>query len=193
MVAKSLRLERQIKKHQFTEYVDYESQKVGRAIEYRFTLNAANHVLLTAMTQQGKDARELAIGLVQDTLEDNQLGINPESAYVGIARFMAGYDDGKKTKWKESYKAVINNKGVYQATVEFIESTSSKAVNGLRKEDRAELLHKAESFIKLEKTTYRKTSDDFNITEYNDYDKACLLLSNRRNRVLSRRVTELTK
>lgn len=58
-------LKRQIDKHSFIEGTDYDTiqVKVGRTTKtiYRFTINAANHVLLAAMTEQGKLARQDAI------------------------------------------------------------------------------------------------------------------------------------
>ena len=52
----------QIKKHNLTEGVDYTIKKNGKWA-YHFTLNAANHVLLAAMTEKGKAARQDAIDM----------------------------------------------------------------------------------------------------------------------------------
>lgn len=52
----------QIKKHNLTEGVDYTIKKNGKWA-YHFTLNAANHVLLAAMTEKGKAARQDAINM----------------------------------------------------------------------------------------------------------------------------------
>lgn len=52
----------QIKKHNLTEGVDYTIKKNGKWA-YHFTLNAANHVLLAAMTENGKAARQDAIDM----------------------------------------------------------------------------------------------------------------------------------
>ena len=61
---------RQIEKHGFVEGNDFmrskdaTHQKAGQApIIYRFTMNAANHVLLAAMTEKGKAARQDAIDM----------------------------------------------------------------------------------------------------------------------------------
>ncbi len=55
-------IDRIISKHNFRPADDYTSHTVvGRSREVRFTLNAANHVLLAAMTEQGKSARQDAI------------------------------------------------------------------------------------------------------------------------------------
>ena len=52
----------QIKKHNLAEGVDYTINKNGKWA-YHFTLNAANHVLLAAMTEKGKAARQDAIDM----------------------------------------------------------------------------------------------------------------------------------
>lgn len=52
----------QISKHNFKEGVDFYINKEGAWV-YGFTMNAANHVLLASMTDQGKKARQEAIGL----------------------------------------------------------------------------------------------------------------------------------
>ena len=52
----------QIKKHNLAEGVDYTISKNGKWV-YRFTMNAANHILLAAMTEKGKAARQQAIDL----------------------------------------------------------------------------------------------------------------------------------
>lgn len=52
----------QIKKHNLAEGVDYTINKNGKWV-YRFTMNSANHILLAAMTDKGKEARQEAIDL----------------------------------------------------------------------------------------------------------------------------------
>jgi len=52
----------QIKKHNLADGVDYTINKNGKWV-YRFTMNAANHVLLAAMTENGKAARQDAIDM----------------------------------------------------------------------------------------------------------------------------------
>ncbi|WP_428673187.1 phage antirepressor KilAC domain-containing protein [Photobacterium swingsii] len=68
------KITRQIEKHNFIEGVDFkkinppsmgEKSKGRPKTVYVFTLNAANHVLLAAMTAQGKQARDLAIKAVE--------------------------------------------------------------------------------------------------------------------------------
>lgn len=50
--------ERQIVKHNLIDNIDYTSHTdVGRSRSLTFTLNAANHILLAAMTDKGKAAR----------------------------------------------------------------------------------------------------------------------------------------
>ena len=63
-------ISRQIDKHSFVDGVDFmrskdaTHQKAGqKPIIYQFTMNAANHVLLAAMTEKGKEARQQAIDL----------------------------------------------------------------------------------------------------------------------------------
>ncbi|MEZ9374928.1 hypothetical protein [Vibrio cyclitrophicus] len=63
-----IEITRQIVKHDLTEGVDFmrnkdaTHQKAGQAPKiYHFSLNAANHILLAAMTDQGKAARQDAI------------------------------------------------------------------------------------------------------------------------------------
>lgn len=59
---------RQIERHEFTEGVDYSCSMIAtpsgqKSKSYRFTMNAANHILLAAMTDKGKAARQQAIDL----------------------------------------------------------------------------------------------------------------------------------
>ena len=63
-------ISRQIDKHSFVDGVDFmrskdaTHQKAGqKPIIYQFTMNAANHVLLAAMTEKGRAARQQAIDL----------------------------------------------------------------------------------------------------------------------------------
>ena len=65
-----IEISRQISKHNFVENVDFmrsddvTHQKAGQVPKiYHFTLNAANHVLLAAMTEKGKAARQEAIDM----------------------------------------------------------------------------------------------------------------------------------
>lgn len=69
-----IEISRQISKHGFVENVDFmrsddvTHQKAGQVPKiYHFTLNAANHVLLAAMTEQGKAARQEAIEIKTNT------------------------------------------------------------------------------------------------------------------------------
>lgn len=69
-----IEISRQISKHSFVENVDFmrsddvTHQKAGQVPKiYHFTLNAANHVLLAAMTEQGKAARQEAIAIKTNT------------------------------------------------------------------------------------------------------------------------------
>ena len=56
--------ERQIVKHNLIDNIDYTSHTdVGRSRSLTFTLNAANHILLAAMTDKGKAARQDAIDM----------------------------------------------------------------------------------------------------------------------------------
>ena len=69
-------VERQIAKHSFVEGVDFNkridasSESRRKPTVYEFSMNAANHVLLSAMTDKGKAARQEAIDL-QTTVQDN--------------------------------------------------------------------------------------------------------------------------
>lgn len=59
---------RQIERHEFAEGVDYSCSMIAtpsgqKSKIYNFTMNAANHVLLAAMTEKGKAARQQAIDL----------------------------------------------------------------------------------------------------------------------------------
>lgn len=59
---------RQIERHEFAEGVDYGCSMIAtpsgqKSKIYNFTMNAANHVLLAAMTEKGKEARQQAIDL----------------------------------------------------------------------------------------------------------------------------------
>ncbi|CAM0043444.1 hypothetical protein VPHK406_0030 [Vibrio phage K406] len=69
-------LERQINKHGFKEEVDFTkgidvfSESRKKPTVYKFSMNAANHILLAAMTDKGKQARQEAIDL-QTTVQDN--------------------------------------------------------------------------------------------------------------------------
>ena len=78
----STEVKRQIARHDFVEDVDFIScidaryNKPGRKpVLYYFTLNAANHVLLAAMTTEGKVARQDAIDTKTSTGYDDDLGI----------------------------------------------------------------------------------------------------------------------
>lgn len=69
-------LDRQINKHKFKEGLDFnididvDSESRVKPKVYSFSINAANHVLLTAFTEQGKAARQEAINL-STTVQDN--------------------------------------------------------------------------------------------------------------------------
>lgn len=52
----------QIEKHGLVDGKDFTIDKSGRWV-YHFTMNAANHVLLAAMTEKGKEARQQAIDM----------------------------------------------------------------------------------------------------------------------------------
>jgi len=59
---------RQIERHEFAEGVDYSCSMIAtpsgqKSKIYNFTMNAANHVLLAAMTENGKAARQDAIDM----------------------------------------------------------------------------------------------------------------------------------
>lgn len=59
---------RQIERHEFAEGVDYSCSMIAtpsgqKSKSYSFTMNAANHVLLAAMTEKGRVARQQAIDL----------------------------------------------------------------------------------------------------------------------------------
>jgi len=71
-VRESQSIKRQIERHQFLDGRDFctsmGESTGGRPKEvYHFTLNAANHVLLAAMTEQGKAARQEAIEIKTNT------------------------------------------------------------------------------------------------------------------------------
>lgn len=60
-------IQRQIEKHKFVEGKDYtlgiDAQSKMKAKKYEFSMNAANHILLAAITDKGKKARQQAINL----------------------------------------------------------------------------------------------------------------------------------
>ncbi|AUR86884.1 coil containing protein [Vibrio phage 1.090.B._10N.286.48.F1] len=64
-------IDRQIAKHKFKSEIDFTIDTVVegniKRCVYYFTLNAANHVLLAAMTEQGKAARQEAIEIKTNT------------------------------------------------------------------------------------------------------------------------------
>ena len=64
-------IDRQIAKHKFKSEFDFTIDTVVegniKRCVYHFTLNAANHVLLAAMTEQGKAARQEAIEIKTNT------------------------------------------------------------------------------------------------------------------------------
>lgn len=66
---KTDKLKVQISKHNFREGIDFYINKEGAWV-YEFTMNAANHVLLASMTDQGKKARQEAIDL-STVVQDN--------------------------------------------------------------------------------------------------------------------------
>lgn len=72
----SQHIKRQVTKHEFKEGVDFNthidvsSNSRRKPTIYSFTINAANHVLLSAMTDKGKAARQEAIDL-QTTVQSN--------------------------------------------------------------------------------------------------------------------------
>ncbi len=78
-------IERQIERHQLIEGVDFNSHidvsnssKGRKPVVYFFTVNAANHILLAAMTPEGKQARQEAIDLkTQAPVLDGYIPINP--------------------------------------------------------------------------------------------------------------------
>lgn len=193
-------VQRQIDKHCLVELVDFqigfsnptsvwENSKGGRpSKEYRFSLNAANHILLAAMTKEGKVARQQAIDLAVATQE--QL-VDYSSAYLGIARYMAGLESNKP-QWKMLIEDIRTN-GVIKAVTSFIGSTGGKACNQLKKEDRAALLLKAEQVVKEAQKDYRFHGKNFNTRDYEAFTEAALLLADRRGSVQARRITELNK
>lgn len=69
-------IERQIIKHEFVEGADFtkgidaSSESRKKPMVYKFTMNAANHILLAAFTEQGKKARQEAIDL-STVVQDN--------------------------------------------------------------------------------------------------------------------------
>lgn len=70
---KNQEIKRQINKHWFLEGVHFNSHKDVtsnsrvKPTVYQFTFNAAQHVLLAAMTDQGKAARQEAIALKEES------------------------------------------------------------------------------------------------------------------------------
>lgn len=69
-------IKRQIEKHNFKEggyfksHTDVTSESRKKPMVYQFSMNAANHVLLAAMTERGKVARQQAIDL-KTTVDEN--------------------------------------------------------------------------------------------------------------------------
>lgn len=193
-------IDRQITKHGFIEGQDYVTRVVTKQghhkkVEYRFTLEAANHVLLAAMTNQGKQARKQAIDLAMSVQTNpvSCIGSEYATAYIGAAQYRAGLPNTKRVQWKESFKADIKDNGVLAATETFINSTGSNVVNRLVEQDRADLLAEAEVIIKGVQDTYRRESDTFDMVEFNNYNKAALLLADRRAKVQQRYITKLNK
>ncbi|USE36416.1 hypothetical protein [Endozoicomonas sp. SCSIO W0465] len=79
-------IKRQITKHEFAEGKDFTTSMLqssgGRPRRvYHFSVNAANHVLLSAMTQEGKQARQEAIDDKREKqlTDDNQSHHAPEN------------------------------------------------------------------------------------------------------------------
>lgn len=196
-------IDRQIDKHGFVEGIDYVSRKVkdGRVTktEYRFTLDAANHVLLAAMTKEGKQARQTAINLATKVQSLDNTGLiesTAKDAYLGIAKRLAGLEGGKKTKWKEALKVEIDKHGAVKAVDDFINATSSRSCNALIKDERAELLQSAKSHVSQLQKEYGLSSMQsgcFDSMIYHSYSLAIKTLGECRERVLKRRVTELSK
>lgn len=94
-------LDRQIKKHKFLEGVDFnigidaDSESRVKPKVYQFTMNAANHILLAAMTDKGKAARQEAID-TQVAVDSNQelkdmLLTVMQSQKDTLARLESGY------------------------------------------------------------------------------------------------------
>ena len=84
-------IERQIERHQLIEGVDFNSHidvsnssKGRKPVVYFFTVNAANHILLAAMTPEGKQARQEAIDL--KTLAPDLLQAAPANAAIDNAK-----------------------------------------------------------------------------------------------------------
>jgi len=80
---------RQIERHGFNEGVDYSCSMVAtpsgqKSKSYTFTMNAANHVLLAAMTEKGKEARQQAIDM-KEALDSVPMEM--------VERMMAGLAD----------------------------------------------------------------------------------------------------
>jgi len=77
-------IKRQIEKHNFVEGEDYTTEVVanGRSREtvYHFNMRPANHILLSAMTQEGKAARDEAIDLKleKETTPQTEFSNNPQ-------------------------------------------------------------------------------------------------------------------
>ena len=77
-------IKRQIAKHEFCEGKDFTTSMLqssgGRPRRvYHFSVNAANHVLLSAMTQEGKQARQEAIDEKRKQQLTDALNIHPSS------------------------------------------------------------------------------------------------------------------
>lgn len=200
-------IKRQIEKHGFIEGVDFGkvqspivggSGNRGAKVEYRFTLNAANHVLLAAMTAEGKHARHTAINLAV-AVQANPLvcdGSDFREAYIGAAKQRAGLTVDKVSQWRVALASDIELNGVKAAAARFIEATGGKVSNQLVKEQRASLLQDAIAVMHRVRKAWgieAMSKGNFDLLQYAAFDAAILALSERRSRVLALLVTDLHK
>jgi len=105
-------IDRQIVKHGLSSGEDYTFDiivegNIKRCI-YHFTLNSANHILLAAMTEQGKSARQQAINL-KDSVDSVPVEI-VESFMADMAAKFLGQTEQAIAQVSHKYEAQVKEK-----------------------------------------------------------------------------------
>lgn len=105
-------IERQIQKHNLNEGMDYtlgiNAQSKMKAKQYQFTMNAANHILLAAMTDKGKKARQQAINLKESV--DSVPVEMVESFMADMAAKFLGQTEQAIAQVSHKYEAKVKEK-----------------------------------------------------------------------------------
>ncbi|AHK11240.1 hypothetical protein S14_131 [Shewanella sp. phage 1/4] len=101
-------LKRQIEKHAFVEGVDFTSdidvtsESRKKPMVYSFSMNAANHILLAAFTDQGKAARQEAI--------DTQVAVNSNEELRNMLMQVMQAQKDTLTKLESGYISLLEGK-----------------------------------------------------------------------------------